>query len=57
VIERRCVTMRNGAAWQAQAVERLGAGGPDRAEALRTMTVLYREHMHANLPVHEWPLP
>ena len=28
----------------------------DRAEALRRMTVLYREHMHANEPVHEWPV-
>jgi hypothetical protein len=32
-------------------------GGLDRAEALRRMTVAYREHMHANEPVHDWPLP
>ena len=31
--------------------------GLDRLEALRRMTVLYREHMHANEPVHDWPLP
>ena len=55
VIERRCVTMRNGAAWQSAAFHRLDQG--DRLEALRQMTVLYREHMHANEPVHDWPLP
>ena len=34
-----------------------GERGLDRAEALRRMTVAYRDHMHANEPVHEWPLP
>ena len=29
----------------------------DRADALREMTVRYREHMHSNEPVHTWPLP
>jgi gamma-glutamyl:cysteine ligase YbdK (ATP-grasp superfamily) len=57
VIERRCVTMQNGAAWQAGAFHRLYESGLDRPEALRRMTVLYREHMHANEPVHEWALP
>ncbi|MFL6079466.1 MAG: glutamate--cysteine ligase [Ornithinibacter sp.] len=57
VIERRCVTMQNGATWQAAAFHRLYERGRDRAEALRRMTVLYREHMHANEPVHDWPLP
>jgi hypothetical protein len=27
----------------------------DRADALREMTVRYREHMHSNVPVHDWP--
>ena len=57
VIERRCVTMQNGAAWQAAAFHDLYDGGMDRLDALRRMTVAYREHMHANEPVHEWPLP
>jgi hypothetical protein len=57
VIERRCVTMQNGATWQAGAFHRLYESGLDRPEALRRMTVLYREHMHANEPVHDWPLP
>ena len=58
IIERRCVTMQNGASWQAGAFhcfyedEKL-----ERLDALRRMTVLYREHMHANEPVHEWELP
>ena len=57
IIERRCVTMQNGAAWQAGAFHRLYEGGLERWEALRKMTVLYREHMHSNVPVHDWPLP
>jgi hypothetical protein len=58
IVERRCVTMQNGAAWQAAAFHRLyGDRKLDRLEALRRMTVTYREHMHANVPVHEWPLP
>ena len=56
IIERRCVTMQNGAAWQAAAFHKLYEG-QERREALRRMTVLYREHMHANEPVHTWPLP
>jgi hypothetical protein len=56
VVERRCVTMQNGATWQAAAFHRLGER-LDRTEALREMTVRYREHMHANEPVHDWPLP
>jgi hypothetical protein len=57
IVERRCVTMQNGAAWQAAAFHRLYDGGLERREALRRMTVLYREHMHANEPVHTWALP
>ncbi len=58
VIERRCVTMQNGAEWQAAAFHRLYEGERlERLEALRRMTVLYREHMHANEPVHDWALP
>ena len=57
IVERRCVTMQNGASWQAASFHRLYDDKKlDRAEALRRMTVLYREHMHANEPVHEWPL-
>ena len=29
---------------------------PEYAEALRRMTVLYRDHMHGNEPVHTWPV-
>jgi len=58
IIERRCVTLQNGAAWQAAAFHRLSEDrGLARADALRRMTVLYRDHMHANEPVHTWPLP
>jgi hypothetical protein len=55
IVEQRCVTERNGAAWQAAAFHRLYERH-DRAGALREMTVRYREHMHENVPVHEWPL-
>jgi hypothetical protein len=58
IIERRCVTMQNGASWQAGAFHRFYEDEKlERLDALRRMTVLYREHMHANEPVHEWELP
>jgi gamma-glutamyl:cysteine ligase YbdK (ATP-grasp superfamily) len=56
IIEQRCVTGQNGAAWQAATVEALTRGnGTGRAEALRLMTQRYIEHMHTNEPVHTWP--
>jgi hypothetical protein len=57
IIERRCVTLTNGAAWQSRQFHRLyDERKLDRADALREMTLRYREHMHANVPVHDWPL-
>jgi hypothetical protein len=55
-IERRCVALRNGASWQSATFHRLYDGGLERDEALRQMTVRYRELMHANEPVHDWPI-
>jgi hypothetical protein len=56
VIERRCVMLRNGASWQSEVFHQLyDEKGMDRHEALRQMTLRYREHMHSNQPVHEWP--
>jgi hypothetical protein len=56
IVERRCVLGVNGASWQAAAFHRLNER-LDRPDALREMTVRYREHMHSNEPVHTWPLP
>jgi hypothetical protein len=57
IIERRCVTLRNGASWQSAKFHRLYEERQlERLDALRGMTVAYREHMHANEPVHTWPL-
>jgi hypothetical protein len=57
IIERRCVLLRNGAAWQTQVFHRLYEDkAMDRHEALRQMTRRYREHMHSNQPVHDWPI-
>jgi hypothetical protein len=57
IIERRCATLRNGATWQSATFRRLTRyRGLDRPEALRRMTVAYRDHMHSNQPVHDWPL-
>jgi hypothetical protein len=56
IVERRCVAQINGAAWQAAAFHRLRERH-GRHDALREMTVRYREYMHANAPVHTWPLP
>jgi hypothetical protein len=55
-IERRCVLLRNGASWQSATFHQLFDAGLERDEALRQMTVRYRDLMHANLPVHDWPL-
>ena len=49
--------MQNGAAWQAATFHKLYEDEKlDRPDALRRMTVLYRDHMHGNAPVHEWPV-
>jgi gamma-glutamyl:cysteine ligase YbdK (ATP-grasp superfamily) len=57
IIEQRCLTGQNGAAWQIGAVKTLrDGGGTDRLEALRLMTQRYIEHMHTNEPVHTWPV-
>jgi hypothetical protein len=56
IIEGRCTAQRNGATWQAETFHRLyDDRGLDRAQALREMTVRYRDLMHANEPVHAWP--
>ncbi len=58
IIERRCVTGMNGAAWQVAAFRHFYETRKlSRPEALREMTLLYRDQMHANLPVHEWDVP
>jgi len=57
IIEQRCLTGQNGAAWQIGTVARIcETSGADRAQALRQMTQRYIEHMHTNEPVHAWPL-
>ena len=55
IIEGRCLAHANGASWQTDAVRALEEGGRSRTEALREMTLRYRELMHANEPVHTWP--
>jgi gamma-glutamylcysteine synthetase len=56
IIERRCIEHANGASWQSAAFHRLyGERGLDRADALRELTLRYRDHMHSNEPVHGWP--
>jgi hypothetical protein len=53
IVERRCVEGRNGASWQADTFHRLYER-LDRQDALREMTVRYRDLMHSNEPVHTW---
>ena len=56
IIEQRCLLQRNGATWQAEAFHRLyDERGMERGDALREMTVRYRDLMHANEPVADWP--
>jgi hypothetical protein len=57
IVERRCVTQSNGASWQAAQFHRFYEDRKlDRGDALREMTVRYRDHMHENTPVHDWPV-
>ena len=57
VIEDRAKTGRNGAAWQVATVQALERRGLSRAAALEQMLERYCEGMHANEPVHTWPVP
>ncbi|MGH3968587.1 MAG: glutamate--cysteine ligase [Mycobacterium sp.] len=56
VIEGRAKTGRNGAVWQVSTVRTLQEGGLTRPAALAEMLRRYCEHMHANEPVHTWPV-
>ena len=57
IVEQRCVTGLNGAAWQVRSVHQMQSRGIDRDEALRLMTQDYIELMNVGEPVHGWPLP
>jgi hypothetical protein len=68
IIEGRCVSGCNGAAWQVAALRHAhpevpgsnglpGSNGGRPIAALRDMLREYRERMHSNVPVHQWPLP
>ncbi len=52
IIAGRCLASRNGASWQVETTR--GRGG--RPDALRAMLHEYRERMHSNVPVHQWPV-
>ncbi len=55
IVERRCLTGRNGASWQVETARRIEAAGTtDRAEVMRMMLREYLPRMHSNTPVHEW---
>jgi gamma-glutamyl:cysteine ligase YbdK (ATP-grasp superfamily) len=57
IVEQRCLTGRNGAAWQTATVAAITEHtSADRPEALRQMTQRYIDHMHTNDPVHTWPV-
>jgi gamma-glutamyl:cysteine ligase YbdK (ATP-grasp superfamily) len=56
-IEQRAKSGRNAATWQVDTVHALQRRGADRVEALTGMLQLYCEGMHANEPVHTWPVP
>ncbi|MGH9247259.1 MAG: glutamate-cysteine ligase family protein [Acidimicrobiales bacterium] len=56
IVEQRCLTRQNGAAWQVETVRRLDPRDSDRFKSLRAMLLQYYAHMHSNEPVHTWPL-
>ena len=56
VIERRCLTGTTGASWQQRRFHRLfDTTTMDRFDTLRSLVADYRDHMHTNQPVHDWP--
>jgi hypothetical protein len=57
IIGERVTSGRNGADWQVATVQTLESRGLDRPTALTEMLRLYAGGMHANLPVHTWPVP
>lgn len=57
IIEARAKLGRNAASWQTEVVHELERRGGGRPEALAGMLRRYGEGMHANEPVHTWPLP
>ncbi|MGW2559510.1 glutamate-cysteine ligase family protein [Streptomyces sp. NPDC001514] len=57
IIEQRCVTVRNGAVWQAEMFHHVvDTAHVDHHEALRRMTRQYIDYMHLNAPAHTWPV-
>jgi len=58
IIEQRCIQHSNGAEWQVATVHKLEDEhrSMDRRDALREMLGRYLENMHANEPVHTWPV-
>ncbi|MGH3509973.1 MAG: glutamate-cysteine ligase family protein [Nocardioidaceae bacterium] len=57
IIERRCLAQQNGASWFAAKVHQSASvSDEDRLGTLRTVLNEYRDHMHGNTPVHEWPV-
>jgi len=58
IIERRCISHRNGAEWQAETFHRIDdrSQPADRRDALREMLRRYAELMHSNEPVADWPI-
>jgi len=57
IVEGRCLAGRNGAMWQVETYHRIASDRhTERAEALRAMLRDYRDHMHTNVPAHQWSL-
>lgn len=56
IIERRCVTGRNGATWLIDEFSHQYDGSDHRREAMRAVTRRYGELMHTGEPVHTWPV-
>ncbi|HET8602159.1 MAG TPA: glutamate--cysteine ligase [Segeticoccus sp.] len=54
IIEGRCISGQNGAAWYRREVHAREDAGESREEALRLVLEDYRQHMHDNRPVHTW---
>ncbi len=54
IIERRCVTGRNGSTWLTEQYDRINETGADVFDTMRALTRRYAELMHDGEPVHTW---
>jgi gamma-glutamyl:cysteine ligase YbdK (ATP-grasp superfamily) len=57
ILRDRAKTAQTGAQWQLDAIDTFEQAGLARCDAIDAMVQRYAGGMHANAPVHTWPIP